>query len=94
MYNIVNIGTNNETLLQTQAVARVGKSKFDKLKADKGKNILFALAEGTLVAFDMTNLEEVQNFSKNNNCFSINEAENYSGEVCLVQNKRRLQIYK
>ena len=93
-YNIINAGTSNETLVATQNVARLGKSKFDKLKADREKNVLFALAEQVLVAYDMGDLEEIQNFSKNNNAFSINEAAGYGGELCVVQNKKKLIVFK
>lgn len=94
MYNIVNPGTNQETLVQTQATARHGKSKFDKIKADKERGVLFVLSEGFLAAYDLNDLEEVQNFGKNNNTFSINEAPNYGGEVAVVQNKKKIIIYK
>ena len=94
MYNILNPGTSQETLVQTQSVARHGRSKFDKIKADKERGVLFVLSEGFLAAYELDGLEEVQNFGKNNNLFSINEAANYGGEVCVVQNKKKLIIYK
>lgn len=93
-YKILNQGTINETLTLNGSSAKLGKSKLDKLKADKEKKILFALAESLLVAYNMDDLEEVQNFSKNNNCFSINEAPDYGGEVCVIQNKKKLIVYK
>lgn len=94
MYNILNPGTQNETLIQSPSTGRLGKSKFEKIKADKERSVIFAISEGLLAAFDMNDLEEVQSFNKNNNCFSINEAPGYGGEMCVVQNKKKLQIYK
>lgn len=91
-YTLVRAGTPDETLAPTQIGSKLGRSRIEKLKGDKGINILYAFSEGTLVAFDTDLLEEVMSFGKNFSGFAINEHPSYVGRICTVQ-KRKITTY-
>ncbi|CAG9314396.1 unnamed protein product [Blepharisma stoltei] len=91
-YSLIRAGTPEETLASTQIGSKLGKSRIEKLKGDKEINILYAFSEGTLVAFDLDLLEEVQSFGKNFSGFAVNEHPNFHGKICTVQ-KRKITTY-